>query len=133
MATMRDIAKGGLKRLGVIPLDQEPEAGELNEALTALNGMMFEWKNQGVDIEHTALELSDTFPLDPEFDRGVKAMLAVVMADEYGKDLRPKTVDDANECWKSLLAVYLPIAEQAEFDPVLTNLPSQRLLLGQVA
>lgn len=132
-ATMRDIVKGGMKRLGLLTLDKEPSGAEAAEYLTRLNGMMHNWRNMGVDITHTTLTLNGTFPLDEKYEEGVKAMLAVSIADENGKDLRPKTVDDAAECWKDLLAQYLDIAEEAEFDPALTNMPSQRLLLGNTA
>lgn len=132
--TMRDIVTRAMRRGGILALDQGPEAAEADEILAALNGMIFGWGKKGVIIpSYTAKTLNDLFPLDEAYDDGVTAMLAVRIADENGIALKPATVQAADECWKDLLAEYLDIAETAEFDPVLTNMPSQRLLLGSTA
>lgn len=127
--TMRDIVTRAMRRLGVIRVDQIPDASEAAEVLRGLNGMMLEWPAEGVDTSHVELALNDLFPLDTKYEDGVSTLLAVRIADEYGATLKPATVTAAGECWKNLLAAYLDIAEEAEFDPVLVHMPSQRHLL----
>lgn len=128
--TMRDIVTSALRRSGLVPLDQEPEAAEAAETLTALNGMMTGWKKKGVDTSHTQKMLDDLFPLDDSYERGVTAMLVIEISDENGNAIKPATAQAADDCWKSLLAEFLAVAEAASFDAVLAHMPSQRHFIG---
>jgi hypothetical protein len=115
VATTADIVRGAYLRLGLIRANGQPTAAEADVGLIALNDMMFSWANDGVDIGHTALALSDTFSLDDKFHGGVKAMLAIRLAEENGDDLKPKLVDDAGQGWMALQAAYIE-APEAGFD-----------------
>lgn len=128
--TMRDIVTRAMRRAGLIRVDQIPDAAEAAETLRALNGMMAEWVSMGVNTTPTEKALGDLFPLDSKFEDGVSAMLLVRIADENGVTIKQATGTAANACWLSLLAEYLDIIEEAEFDPALARLPSQRLLLS---
>lgn len=48
MATARDIIKGAMRLLGVLRQSEEPTADEASDALTALNGMLSTWSNDGL-------------------------------------------------------------------------------------
>lgn len=129
--TMLAIVTGGYRRLGLLRNNETLEAEEAAIGLSALNGMMHNWRNYSVDIEHTSLDLADTFPLDEKYDDGVSAMLAVRVAGENGDEVPAQTARSASECWTSLLAEYGEFSSvTASFDAVLINLPSQRKLIG---
>jgi hypothetical protein len=115
VATTADIVRGAYLRLGLIRANGEPTAAEAAVGLLALNDMMFAWANEGVDISHTELALATTFPLDAKFHGGVKAMLAVRLAEENGDDIKPKLAEDAAQGWLALQAAYIS-APDASFD-----------------
>lgn len=128
--TMRAITTRAMQRLKILQPGQVPDANEIAIVNDALNGMMHGWRKKGVDTEHTTLALGGTFPLDEAFEEGVSALLAVHMSPEYGKQVDAMTAHDARECWTDLLAEYVVMVTSASFDSVLTNLPSQRHLIG---
>lgn len=123
--TMLQIVTGGYRRLGLLRKNEVLDADEAAIGLAALNGMMHNWRNFSVDVEHTDKTLAQLFPLDAKYDEGVMAMLAVRLADENGDEVKPQTAASAEECWKSLLAEYGDFDTEAEFDSALTNMPSQ--------
>jgi hypothetical protein len=115
VATTRDIVRGAYLRTGLIRANGQPPAADADIALIALNDMMFSWVNDGVDVEHTELALADTFPLEAKYHGGVKAMLAVRLAEENGDEIGPKLAQDAADGWAALQAAYVT-APEAGFD-----------------
>lgn len=109
MATAADIYTHALKRIRVVGAGEPVSAEDAVDALAALNQMMFSWKVGGVDTNHTTLLATDDFPLEPEFERGVIALLAVYLAPLWGKEADAQTQMDAESGWNSLLASYSPI------------------------
>jgi len=95
-------------------------------ALTALNDMIFSWEGDGVDVDHTAYTLSSNFALGDKYVAGVKAMLAVRMASEFGIQITPQVAASAQRCWEALQAEYIT-APDASFDNAIVYMPSQRL------
>lgn len=118
MATFRDIVRGAYRRTALIRDNGEPSAAEAQNAMDALNDMMFGWKLDGVTLDpaHTIKALGDTFTLADEHIAGVKAMLAVRMAEEHGDDIPPKLLQDAESGWMALQAAYFG-DKKASFDP----------------
>lgn len=134
MTTMNDIVTGALKRLRVINARQTPDGVAASDGLTALNEMMHSWKAKGVDTDHDTLTASDDFPLDDEHIHGVKALLAVRLASDYGVSIDDGVVRDANMGWEGLEAEFVKPAEDATVDAGLRNLTSRRYgaaILGQ--
>lgn len=134
MTTMNDVVTGALKRLRVINARQTPDGVSASDGLAALNDMMHSWKAKGVDTDHDTLEAADDFPLDDEHVQGVKALLAVRLASDYGVAIDEGVARDAGMGWSGLEAEFVKPAEDATVDAGLRNLTSRRYgaaILGQ--
>ena len=116
MATMTEIVEGALRRLSILNPRSNTDAISLSYGLTALNDMMHAWKGVGIDIDHDTLEAADDFPLDPEHIQGVKALLAVRLAGDYGLSVNEGIVRDADMGWDAIQAEFFEAADNAEFD-----------------
>lgn len=125
--TYRDIVEGALKRLRVINPRKAVEGVAASEGLDALNEMMHSWKGVGCDVDHETADLTDDFGLDDEHVQGVKALLAVRLASDYGMEISPGIVRDADMGWVALQAEFIDAAPDPEFDAGLT-----RLTLGRI-
>lgn len=108
MATINDIVKGALQKLGVIAGNESPEANDAAYCLEELNDMMAEMDGQQVYVNWQTVALSDTFPLDAHHVGGVKAMLAVRVCPAFGGDslLSMTTVKQANDGYSRLWGDY---------------------------
>jgi hypothetical protein len=69
--------------------------------------------------------LTDPFPMDPMFFRGVAAMLAVDLAPENGIEATATLQKQAEKAWHAILAYYIQ-APDAQTDPALAWAPSLR-------
>lgn len=105
MTTARDIIKAALTKIGVVGIGQEPSADEADEALFALNAMMYGWKARSVDTEHVELAMSDTFPLGNEFIEGTVYLLAGRMSSDF--TVPPSF--DADDWFRTLQAAYVEL------------------------
>lgn len=123
--TTRDIVKGAFRHLGLVDGEAEPTAAEMSEGITALNDMIASWAKKGVSTGIDELGENDDFPFEAGHFAGIKALLAIYLAGEYGKspadDLRVKAVDG----WQALQADY-GVLEELRVDTGLQYLPSQR-------
>ena len=90
MATAQQIATRALRRIRVIAVDETPSAADMDTASEALNAMIASWEAKGLS--------GDTLPLDARFEQAVVAMLAVRLADEYGKEPTAVLARDADDC-----------------------------------
>ena len=61
MATARDIVTRALKRASIIASDEAGGASDADDALAALNDMMFAWAAHGIDCLHSTMTLGSTF------------------------------------------------------------------------
>lgn len=104
--TFADIVRGAYRRTALIRDNAQPSAAEAQNGLDACNDMMHAWVNDGVDIGHTSKVLSDTFSLADRHVQGVKALLAVRMAEEHGDEIGPVLARDAETGWAALQAEY---------------------------
>lgn len=118
MATTRSFILSTLKRMRVLAGDEDMDQQDAQDALQALNDMMFEWGAKGMSYEHTELTLNDEFPLAGGLHNGVKAMLAVRLADDFlGGAVSPVIARDANAGERLVMKTYY-ILEDSSFDPV---------------
>lgn len=107
MATPQQIVTRALRRLNVIPAGGTPSAEDVDEGTEALTAMINSWEN---------LNLSgDVLPLDARFEQAVVALLAVRLAEEYGKEPSGLVMRDAEDGMASIRAAFMPVGE-ARFD-----------------
>lgn len=101
MATAQQIATRALRRIRVIAVDETPSAADMDTASEALNAMIASWEAKGLS--------GDTLPLDARFEQAVVAMLAVRLADEYGKEPTAVLARDADDGWSDLRAAFFAV------------------------
>lgn len=91
MATVQNIVDGALSKLGVVDLEETPPTSFRTAGLAVFNGLMHEqakagWFGKdadGVNNTFTTQLIGDTFGLDPEFEEGAKAAVAVRLAPNF--------------------------------------------------
>jgi len=103
MATATELTTRALRRLGVLDPLQAAAAEDIQTGTEALNAMIASWETDGLS--------GDVLPLDARHEAGVVAMLAVRLAEEYGKSPGPVLLRDARDGWTALQAAYMPIPE----------------------
>lgn len=101
MATAQQIATRALRRIRVIAADETPAAADMDAATEALDAMIASWEAKGLS--------GDVLPLDSRFEQGIVAMLAVRLADEYGKEPTAVLARDAEEGWSDLRAAFFAV------------------------
>lgn len=127
MATTSDIIDGALRNLKVLDALNSASAEDAALALEKLNDMMHAWALKGVDINHYDLQLTSPFSLDDKHVRGVKALLAVELAADMGKDPSPAVLSVADAGWRGLLDEYL-MPDEVGVDDALRRIPITRYL-----
>lgn len=125
MSNVRQIIRGALLRLVVLDSNSEPTAEEARDTLAVLNRMLFAFKAKGVDLGHSTLNLSDDL-LNPEYEEGLVAMLAVRAAPEFGKAADDETRALAIDGERQIMADFMG-SDLMEMDPGLLRMPSARL------
>lgn len=101
MATATEISTRALRRLGVIDSRQSANAGDIAAANDALNAMIASWESDWLS--------GDVLPLDARFEQAITAMLAVRLAEEYGKEPGQVLVRDAIEGWAKLQGAFFAV------------------------
>lgn len=117
MATATEIVTKALKRINVISGSEVPDASDMSDGKDALNAMIASWDAEGLS--------GDTLPLDKRYEQGIIAMLAVRMAEDFGKQVGPVLARDAENGWRALQAAFITPATPT-FDYALTRTPSRR-------
>lgn len=107
MATSQQIATRALRRLRVIAADETPAASDIDAAGEALNAMIASWEANGLS--------GDVLPLDARFEQAIVAMLAVRLAEEYGKEPSAVLMRDAVEGEAALVGAFFAVPS-ATFD-----------------
>lgn len=124
--TMNNILIAALKRVDILDnIETAASASDGQYALDTLNRMMHGWKSMGVDVNHSTLASTGTFPLDEKHEDGVIALLAKRMATDYGIEISPDLRKEANDAWIALQADY-KVIEKMKVDDSLAFTPSQR-------
>ena len=89
---------------------ESPSAADTAHATEALSAMIASWETYQL--------AGDILPIDARFEQGVTALLAVRLAEDYGKTPGPVLMRDADNGWTALLAAFLSVRPQT-FDNVL--------------
>lgn len=121
MATATQIAERALKRLSIVQGGASAAAQDVTDATEALNAMVNGWEADGVNV---------SLPIDDRFEQGVVAMLAVRLAEDYGRPVGEVLARDARSGWQQIQAHYIS-APAVSFDYALTRTPSRIYLDGQ--
>jgi hypothetical protein len=125
MATAQQIATRALRRLRVVASEETPASADMDAATEALNAMIASWEAHGLS--------GDVLPLDSRFEQGIIAMLAVRLAEEYGKEPNSVLVRDADDGWRLLQAAFFAVpASQFDYGIKETgqDSPSDSTLIG---
>lgn len=101
MATATEISTRALRRLGVIDALESPSAADVAHATDALTAMIAAWEADGLS--------GDVLPLDSRFEQGITALLAVRLAEDYGKTPGPVLVSDAKRGETQIMAAYMAV------------------------
>ena len=120
MATSQQIIARALSRLAVLRIGKSPTAIQAKDGLDAINEMMLSLQADGVYLDPLV-------PIPDKHTPGLIAMLAIRLAPDYGVQPPQALSKEANNGFKAILSNYI-FAPQADFDPAIKNLPSQRLL-----
>jgi hypothetical protein len=95
------IAARALRRLKVIGAGATPSAESADDAVQALVDMHASWNAEGLVVP--------ALPLDERFDQGLVAMLAVRLAEDYGKTPGPVLTRDAQNGEAQIHAAFFPV------------------------
>jgi len=121
MASMRDIIIRAHIKVGIVAHDTDLTADEGNGGLEALNSMLHEWSLRGVNISHSDLELSDTFPMAAAYEDGAVYMLATRIAPDYEVPVS----FDADDFFRAIQAAYMTI-DTVSMPRAVTEVPSKK-------
>lgn len=110
MATSVQICTRALRRLAVIAADETPSAADIEAAQEALTALVNSWEAEGLT--------ADALPLDARFEQGLVAMLAMRLAEEYGKQPSSVLARDASEGWSAIRAAFFAVPA-SRFDKAL--------------
>lgn len=117
MTTARDIVNAALRRANVVGTDETPSAAEASETLERLNDYMSSWPGRdwtvtdsaGAAYTHTDLTLSTAWPLAEKHVFGIKAVLAMMLCDEYGSPIPPSLASQAEKGVRMMQADFIAI------------------------
>lgn len=85
MATAQQTITRALRMVGVLADGQTPTASQSDDALESLNEMLYAWRDRGVDLGHSALELASEIPYQDDHLACIRYSLAVEIAEDYGR------------------------------------------------
>lgn len=104
MATATEIATSALRRLNVVDALSSPSAAHVDSATAALTAMLASWEGQWLS--------GDVLPLDARFEQGIVALLAVRLAEDYGKTPGPVLLRDAKDGWAAIQGAFWAVPTQ---------------------
>ena len=107
MTQVRTLVTRAYRKLEISGSGEALDGDNIEEGVTAFNGMLHEWKLHGIDLTYTSLAAGDTFPLGPEYEDGVVHLLAERISPDYST---PPNFD-ADKFFRAIQAAYLVIAE----------------------
>lgn len=110
MASATEISTRALRRIGVVAPDESPSGQDVESSTEALTAMINSWEAEGL--------AADAIPLDARFEQAVVAMLAVRIAEEYGKTPGPILMRDADRGWDALCAAFIAVPPSTFDDPL---------------
>lgn len=125
MATARSVIKTALRLISAIQPNETPTADEAQDGLEALNDLLSSWALHGVEVDHSSLVLDDDVNLPDSHMQGIKYILAVKLAPEYGVAITPEVASVADHEWQKIQAHHTTV-EEMSLDTALAWNPSKR-------
>lgn len=116
--TSAQIVTASMRRLTLLTPDESPTANQAASGLSALNAMYAGLTADGINV-------TPDLPLAVAYEEGLVAMLAVRLAEDYGKTPGPILAMDAQRGRSRLEAAYI-VAPATTFDSALVLMPSRR-------
>lgn len=114
MTQVAQIVQDALLELRVIGSNEAPDDDDARDCVRSLNTMMREWEVDGVSLGWTDVaDVTDTLPVPPEAEGALTYNLAVRMAAQFGKELRPDTLQKA-DAGKTRLMNQIALNESAQ-------------------
>ncbi len=108
--TYNEIISASMRRLGLTQAGEAPTGDEYAVGLEALNDLVSGWRIRGLEMSYTSVGASaggDVAPFDDEDLDAIKALLAMRLAEEYGKTPSPMLVSAATTYWNALFGKYV--------------------------
>lgn len=108
--TYNEIVSASMRRLGLTQAGEAPTGAEYETGIEALNDLVSGWRIRGLEMSYTSVDVSaggDTSPFDDEDIDAIKALLAMRLAEEYGKTPSPMLVGAAAVYWNALFGKYV--------------------------
>jgi hypothetical protein len=110
MATALEVITSALRKLKVYAAGEEPGAEDAEDCLTALNGMLFAWTINGIDLAHATLALTDELDVPDDHLETIRLSLAERIASDFGADVSPIDMAIADQGRAALRAYHFSIA-----------------------
>jgi hypothetical protein len=99
-----ELVTGSLRRAGIIGESEDPSAEEGADAVTRLNDMIAGMAEDGIDLGwNPKATTADTVVLPLGHVGTIKAMLAVLLADEYGTEVSQVTAMESRDGYARLM------------------------------
>lgn len=106
MTTANELVTSAMRLVGAYGVDEAPSAEDASAVLSALNQMLAGWATEGIDLEHSTLELGDTLPYPDDHLRGIRYNLALEIGPEFGAQIRRDVAATAHATKRALRAIY---------------------------
>ena len=123
--TVQEIVRGALTLIGVLDVGGAIPAEDAATGLTVFNDMVASWPAHGVHTGASTSTLTGESPLEERHTKGLKSLLAVELAAQYGRTIPSKVEHDAQEGWQLIEADFKMI-ESLAMDAAYLVMPSQR-------
>lgn len=123
--TVQEIVRGALILIGVLDVGEPIPPAEAMDGLTVFNDMVASWDAAGVHTGAGPTDLGSDSPLEERHTRGLKNLLAVELASQYGRTIPAKVAQDAQQGWQLIEADFKMI-EKLSMDAGYLYMPSQR-------
>jgi hypothetical protein len=132
--TIRQIITDSLRLLRLLPAGESASGNDAEDCLRHFNDMVLGWKSAGTDITIPAgetestgayvdLGMNDLWPYGDQYLGGVKALLAVYIATEWGRIISPQLQQRANDGWTAIQANFDQLHD-LEVPPAIRFMPS---------
>jgi len=119
-STARTVVTDALKLIQVTHPGRAPSADEMTDGVRAINLMLHSLEAEGVKLGFADIGVDDDVPLADRFIRGVKYLLAIDLAPEYGVEVAPEVAIIAAQS-KTFLQTAFTEIPRLEMDTGLRN------------
>lgn len=114
MTKVAEIVAQALKELRVIGSNEAPDSDDAQDCVTELNQMMREWGVEGIALGWSdVVDVTSDLPVPPEANGPLAMNLAVRMAAQFSKEVRPDTAGKA-DAGKTMLMNQIALNESAQ-------------------